>query len=262
MKGPVKRLIKGVLPPHVYVFLRRVLLDSWPYVPLKDYASLDKLVLFWRVAPNALQNYASLSNVYDLARQLERDRIGGAFVECGVWRGGCAAVMATVAQRAGGARGIWLFDSFEGMPEATAMDTGEQARELARGRMGGRLVPTGTVLASVDDVRSLFFEKLHLAEDAVFIVKGWFQDTLSQQKSRIGPIALLRIDADWYESTKVCLDTLYEQVVEGGYVIVDDYGWFPGCRRAVDEFIDSRKLDVELRQVDYTRVYFRKQSRR
>ena len=92
----------------------------------------------------------------------------------------------------------------------------------------------------------------------VIIVKGWFQDTLILNQIRIGPIALLRIDGDWYESTKVCLECLFDNVANGGYVIIDDYGFFPGCRKAVDEFLASRGLKVQFIPVDYSRVYFKK----
>lgn len=243
---------------NAHVFLMRVVLDSWKYVPLREYLHTKKLSLFWKVCPYALQNYASLSNVYDLATSIENDRIQGCFVECGVWRGGCAAVMAVATKEAGSNRKIWLFDSFEGMPEATDMDTGENAEKLAKGKLGGRLVPVGTNVASTDEVKTLFFKKLQLNEDNIMLVKGWFQETLPRYRNQIGPISLLRLDGDWYESTKVCLENLYDNVIQGGHIIIDDYGWFAGCKRAVDEFITSRRLTVELQKVDYSRVYFRK----
>ena len=66
----------------------------------------------------------------------------------------------------------------------------------------------------------------------------------------IGPIAILRLDGDWYASTKICLEHLYDQVVSGGFVIVDDYGTYEGCRKAVDEFLAARGLHVFLSHVD------------
>jgi O-methyltransferase len=144
------------------------------------------------------------------------------------------------------------------MPEATQEDVGEEAKKLARGMMNGKLSPVGANVASVDDVKTLFFKKLRLQENAVSIVKGWFQNTLPRYKRQIGSIAILRIDGDWYESTKVCLEQLYDNVVKGGYVIIDDYGYYPGCKKAVDEFVTGRQLDVDLIPVDYSRVYFRK----
>jgi hypothetical protein len=77
-------------------------------------------------------------------------------------------------------------------------------------------------------------------------------------RDEVGPIGVLRLDGDWYESTKCCLDQLFDQVVPGGYIIIDDYGHWEGCRHAVDEFLAHRNLDVELVTVDYTGRYFRK----
>src|SRR5262249_38056780 len=242
LNGTMKRFMKRlVIGTGAYRFFRLTILDSWKYVPIVQCANVNKILLFWKVSPDAQQNYASLSNVYDLAKFVERDRLAGSIVECGVWRGGCAAVMAAVAARAKSNRRIWLFDSFEGMPEATTEDVGEAAKELAKSMMNGRLAAVGTNVASVDDVKTLFFKKLRLKEDNISIVKGWFQNTLPQHKPEIGSIAILRIDGDWYESTKVCIEQLYDNVIRGGYVIIDDYGYFPGCKKAVDEFIERRE---------------------
>jgi hypothetical protein len=233
-------------------------LDSWKYVQLKDYISLNKLVLFWKICAHAQQNYASLSNAYDLTTIVEKNGLEGAVVECGVWRGGCAAVMATVVQKAKNNRKVWLFDSFEGMPEASKEDLGEEALQLSGGMRSGALSPVGTNIASVDDVKDLLFKKLYLKKDNIAIVKGWFQNTLPIYRPLIGGIAVLRLDGDWYESTKVCLEYLYDAVTNGGYIIIDDYGFFPGCRKAVDEFFESRGLKVRLITIDYSRVYFQK----
>jgi hypothetical protein len=151
-----------------------------------------------------------------------------------------------------------LFDSFEGLPEPGSMD-GESARKYSRGRSSGRLQTVGRCVARVEDVEHLLFQKLGLSHNSVVIKRGWFQDTLPQVAAEIGPISLLRIDGDWYESTKCCFDHLYSYVVPGGFVIVDDYGYWEGCRRAVDEFVNDNRLELDLTPIDYTGVYFRKQ---
>ena len=78
------------------------------------------------------------------------------------------------------------------------------------------------------------------------MVKGWFQDTLPKYKDKIGAIAVLRVDADWYESTKCCLENLYDNVVTGGYIFVDDYGFVTGCKKATDNFLTNKKLNAQL----------------
>lgn len=226
-------------------------------MPLKDYFDFDKIRLFLKVKPHTQVTYKGLLNVYDLSNEMENHKIEGSFVECGVWRGGCIAVMAFVAHRARSDRKIWLLDSFEGMPEASIED-GPEGWELSKNRSGGNLVCVGTNVAAIEEVDELLFKTLLLDRNNIIFEKGWFQDTLPKVKNRIGPIAILRLDGDWYESTKVCLANLYDKVVSGGYVIIDDYGHFPGCRRAVAEFLTSRNIDVRLNEVDYTVRYFQK----
>jgi O-methyltransferase len=135
---------------------------------------------------------------------------------------------------------------------------GDAAQALARGRKGGRLVPVGTNVALLADVQDLLFRKLGIRRADVDIRQGWFQDTVWAAYDAIGPIVLLRLDGDWYESTRTCIEALYDQVAEDGFVVVDDYSAFPGCKTAIDEFLANRNLSVTLHPVDYTRVYFQK----
>jgi hypothetical protein len=90
----------------------------------------------------------------------------------------------------------------------------------------------------------------------VRIVPGLFQETF--RATHIAQIALLNIDADWYESVKLCLETFYDAVAPGGIVSVDDYGLWPGCRQAVDEFIQNRQLAIRMERVDETAGWFQK----
>lgn len=79
------------------------------------------------------------------------------------------------------------------------------------------------------------------------MIKGWFDETLPKYKAEINPISILRIDADWYESVKCCLDNLYDNVLPGsGYIIIDDYGSCYGAQKAVDEFLNNRGVKVDL----------------
>lgn len=90
------------------------------------------------------------------------------------------------------------------------------------------------------------------------LIRGWFEQTLPEHKKRIGPIALLHLDCDWYVSVGFCLSELYDQVVSCGFVVIDDYGHWLGCRRAVDEFLRQRTDNIVLTKIDHEAVYFRK----
>ena len=225
--------------------------------PLKDFFNPRKLILFKIIYPYSMVDVKRLSNIYDLAKLVERNRGEGVFAECGVWRGGCAAIMGFVSKRAKSNRKIWLFDSFEGLPEPTAKD-GKIAEDYAQNRVGGRLKTINKCVGPIDNVKEIFFNVLKINPDNVVIKKGWFQDTLPKARNEIGPISILRLDGDWYESTKCCLDNLYDNVVRGGYVVVDDYGHWEGCKKAIDDFFAERKIETSLIKIDYAGVYFKK----
>jgi O-methyltransferase len=196
------------------------------------------------VLPDTLVGPERVHNLYVLAKRIEEENIPGDVIECGVCNGGTAALLARFSTRSQLDRTMWLLDSFEGMPLTTVED-GEAAKAHI-GKEVGNIERVKRALARVGADMS-----------RVRIVPGWFQDTFPSVSA--SQIALLNIDADWYESVKLCLETFYDRVATGGYVSFDDYGHWPGCRKAVDEFFQARKLPYKLHQVDYTAHWFRKE---
>jgi hypothetical protein len=238
-----------------------------PEAPLSDWTNLRRTASIFRVLPNTMLSAPCLINAYDAMETIERERIEGAVVECGVWAGGAIGLMASVTKRhRNRQRTFHLFDSFEGLPQPSGHDVDvldtfrERHPELAPddGAGGDGLVAIGACAAPLNEVHRLFFDVLAIDRRQVVIHKGWFQETVPAGAASIGPVSLLRIDGDWYESTRTCLEGLYDNVVEGGFVIIDDYGAFVGCRRAVDGFLRSRAPDVRLVDIDGEGVYFRK----
>ena len=239
---------------------RRVINEARAYLPSgwacseRDQAAI--LRDYEAVCLHTQLGMASICNLEIAARHVIEKKLRGSFVECGTWRGGGIAYWARSFIRNGGddsVTNILGFDSFEGMPRMTQAD-GEKASQWLYGKRlsevekpltDGALVPTGANLASEDECRAIV-EGTGYHKDSIHIVKGWFQDTLPGYKQRIGPIAVLRLDADFYEATMFCLQTLYDSVLSGGLVIIDDYEWFDGCRRAVDEFMARRDPQVDL----------------
>ncbi len=223
-------------------------------IVLHDSGNLRKALLFFKVLPYTMVSYERLANAYALAQRTDEEKLQGAFVECGVWKGGAAGVMASAANPG---RQIWLFDSFEGLPEPTLYD-GARAKAYASNKTSGTLASIGKCVGLLEDVQRLFFRILRLPGDTVHIEQGWFQDTLPAAKKQVGPVALLRMDADWYESTRCILENLFDNVVRDGYVIIDDYYCWEGCRKAVDEFMQSRGLKISFVPIDRDGVYFKK----
>jgi len=217
-----------------------------------------------RAMPHSLVGIGGLEATYLLAKGVNDRGLEGDFVELGVARGGCAALLGSTIFSAGRPetaepRRLLLFDSFEGLPDPTNEDfagdpdsprTGEHVTRLTR----------GSCLGTLEDVRDLLLNKYGFPESGIQLVKGWFQNTVPAAARRISQIALLRIDGDWYESTKICLNHLYDRVVDGGVVIIDDYQSCYGCERAVDEFIRERRLQVEMRFDGRGGCYFLKRA--
>lgn len=197
--------------------------------------SLDEFRILRTVRSYTMVGVPRLRTLYRLAQRAIAEGIPGAFVECGTYNGGSGAVLAHVAAR--DHRSVWLFDSFEGLPEPVAED-GEAASAWAGGCVGQE--------SKVADVLG----RVGANTDEVHIVKGWFNETLAPAPT--GPIALLHLDGDWYESTREILLALYDRVDPRGFLAIDDYGHWPGCRRAVDEFFRERKQEPEIFQSDYT----------
>lgn len=166
-----------------------------------------------------------------LAAQIKH--IPGDIVECGTWRGG---MIAGIADALGVDRHYRLFDSFEGMPPAKEID-GEAARAWEKDISGPYY--HNNCRASEDEAK----QAMSMSAAADFsLVKGWFNETLPSAELR--PIALLRMDADWYDSTKQILDNLAHWLVPGGLIIVDDYYVFQGCTRAVNEYALARNWKI------------------
>jgi O-methyltransferase len=183
------------------------------------------------------------ASLLQLAQRIDAEQIAGDVVECGVYRGGSAATMARVATHSAMPRTVWLFDSFQGMPPVTEAD-GPGAEDW--------------VGALAYDARKV--EKLLRRTGAdlsrVRIVEGFFADTFPTVE--IPRIALLNVDSDWYESVKLCFEKFYDAVAPGGFVSIDDYGTWPGCRKAVDEFVAKRGLNHKMNRVDETAFWFQK----
>lgn len=216
-------------------------------IPATDWLNPGKIRLIFKVKPYSLVNNQGLSRLYDLAALVEMGKIGGDFVECGVCKGGSAGIISKVILKDRGRR-AWLFDSWEGLPEAKTIDV------TSTGTAGEK----GMYSASENSVKELLFERLRLNPERVHLSKGWFSKTIPSHKNKIEKISLLHLDSDLYESTKFCLEELYSLVVKGGFVVIDDYGSWLGCKKAVDEFIAGRNEKIELIELGYSGVYFRK----
>ncbi len=192
--------------------------------------------LFRQVKPLTMCSYARLLSLHRAVLHVEEHKIPGDLVECGVARGGSAAMMALTLH--GRSRRLWLFDTFEGLPEPSPENPDHHIASLY----------TGTCRGSLDEVRSSF-RRLGIEENT-HVVPGLFHETLP--RCGIESIAVLHVDGDWYESVMTTLENLYDRVSKGGIVQLDDYGHWAGAHRAVDEFMSRRGITQSLRRIDFS----------
>jgi tetratricopeptide (TPR) repeat protein/predicted O-methyltransferase YrrM len=201
------------------------------------------------VRPYTMLSEARLYSLFALTKRICVENVPGNIIECGVAGGGSTALMAAVIQRyTKQPRWLFAFDSFEGMPTPTLEDKhgGIPAEATGWG--------TGTCAAPEASVREICTQ-LGVSQ-IVKTVKGYFQDTLPRMRNMVGMVSLLHMDGDWYESTQVILQNLYDRVVSNGLIQVDDYGFWEGCRQAVHEFETQRQIKFEIQRIDDTGVWF------
>jgi O-methyltransferase len=191
----------------------------------------------------------------DAVRYCVERGIEGDFAECGVWRGGSVIAMIMALQHAGADdRDIWLYDTFEGMTEPTEADTSpihkpaveiwREAEEAGQPAFPEYFDPE---LFNERVVRENVLSTGY-PESCLHFVRGPVEETIPAQMPE--RIALLRLDTDWYESTRHELEHMYPRLVDGGVLIIDDYGHWEGARRAVDEYFADKPL--LLNRIDYT----------
>lgn len=209
------------------------------------------VAIYRRVRSHTMTSPERVAALCQAIAYLERARVPGAIVECGVWRGGSMMAAALALLRLDATcRTLHLFDTYRGMTPPAEVDRDLHGRP-ARALLEATTTEGEHVRAHCDlhDVRAALHTTRYPCEKMVF-VPGPVEQTLPAAAPE--RIALLRLDTDWYESTRHELETLYPRLADGGVLIVDDYGHWQGARRAVDEYFARRDEAVRLYAIDYT----------
>lgn len=204
------------------------------------------------VQPYTMTSPERIRALCSATRYIEQAGIQGAIVECGVWRGGSMMAVARTLMCLGKQdRDLYLFDTFEGMSEPGVHDvatTGETARELLD-RAPRTQEDLVWCYAPLERVKLAMFLTSYPAARMHFI-PGRVEDTI--REAAPDRIALLRLDTDWYESTRHEMEQLFPRLSRGGVLILDDYGHWQGARRAVDEYFLEHGVKILLHKIDYT----------
>ena len=236
-KVAVKKSILRFLGRRGFVLLRRV-----PYSDELRQKGID-----WPFFGFTMVGHKRLENIEACVETIVRDKVPGDFMETGVWRGGASIFMKAVLTKHGqGDRVVWCADSFEGLPPPNSKDLELDA--------GSDFSDRDFLSASQEEVAANF-AKFGLLDENVKFLKGWFRDTLPS--APIEQLAILRLDGDLYESTMDSLTNLYPKVVKGGFLIVDDYYSWSGCREAIDEYRDKNNITSEIVRIDESGCFWR-----
>lgn len=202
--------------------------------------------LIAEVSPYSKSGERRLNAMGKALWRIDEYGIPGDIVECGVWRGGNIIL----ARKLCPTRVCWLYDTFCGMTEPTAVDMTRSGSMWPTDRAKGKSA------VSVQDVRANFMRTETLDDHYLRFVEGPVEHTLMDTDNLPERIAILRLDTDWYASTKIELEVLYPRLVPSGYLIVDDYGHWMGARKAVNDYFGSNR--PEMKTIDYSAILIRK----
>jgi O-methyltransferase len=223
-------------------------LDGWQYADLSP--AEKELVRFAR--PYTMTSIESLCALINAIRYVVDEGIQGDIVECGVWRGGnMAAAARTLAEMNSFDRSLYLFDTFEGMPQPGQRDInceGDKAQDIYRhNKQSGD--GSDWCFASEEEVMELM-SGCGYDETKIHLVKGRVEETVPSKAPE--KISVLRLDTDWYDSTRHELQHLFPRLESGGIIIIDDYGHWQGARDATDQYLAQNGISIFLQRVDYT----------
>ena len=241
-------LMKKCLTDFIYGdVLEKPNIGPGPFDPAQRAEGRD-----WPAHAHTMIGLKRLDSLQSCVEDVLARGVPGDLIETGVWRGGASIFMRAVLKAYGvNDRRVWVADSFEGLPapdpEKYPADAGDRLHEFKE-----LAVPLEEVKAN--------FARYGLLDDQVRFLKGWFRDTLPN--APIERLAVARLDGDMYESTTDALVNLYPKLSAGGYLIVDDYGCYASCRQAVHDYREAHGVTDEIREIDWTGVYWQKSSAR
>ena len=218
-----------------------------------DDAEPEFRALVERVRAFTMTSYERMYALYKAVDYIDRAGISGDIVECGVWRGGSMMVIAhTLLARGRSDRDLYLFDTYEGLPRPDeTKDVDLWGNRAIDGWLPRQTSEESShwAEASLEDVRTNLLSTGY-PQERLHFVKGMVERTIPEAAP--AAIALLRLDTDWYASTKHEMEHLFPRLARDGVLIIDDYGHFEGARQAVDEYISAHRLPVLLNRIDDT----------
>ncbi len=245
----MKTLIKKIINSAGFEIKRKSSRGTYPVelndkdIQIIDYIMSKNITMIG--LPRLIANVMS-------AKYVIKNKLEGDFLECGVWRGGSTLAVKMIFEEYHWDAKVWLFDTFKGMTKPNKFDNlhnGENAKihydKFDKGDYNA------WCYASVEDVKQVFMEAKVNMNQCEFI-KGDVMKTLPQHIDKIKHLSLLRLDTDWYESTKIEIEMLYPKLVSKGILIIDDFGFWEGARKAIEEYFDQQNHYPYLHHIDHS----------
>jgi len=230
-----------------YDLVQRASLPAYP----SDFAP-EEISIYEMAQPYTMTSPERIISLIRAVDYVVRAEVPGDLVECGVWRGGSMMAVIATLQRLGAApRNLRLYDTFEGMTSPTKRDyASRDGRSASEVLMNEDIRESATWAYAPLDVVKRNIASTGYPDQLVHYIRGPVEETIPDRAPK--QIALLRLDTDWYESTRHELLHLYPRLASGGVLIIDDYGHWDGAREAVDEYIAANGLRLLLARIDYT----------
>ena len=243
-RGPFAQAIRHI----ARIVLKRPQLQFGYEVPFS--AELRDVGKDWPSSAETMIGLRRLENVQYCVEQVIDKQIPGDLIETGVWRGGTTIFMRGLLKARGVTdRSVWVADSFQGLPPP---DAAKYPADIGDAHWSVKQLSIS--LKQVQDN----FRRYDLLDEQVQFLEGWFRDTLPTCAAN--KFAVVRLDGDMYESTMDGLRWLYPKLTKGGYIIIDDYGAVPACKRAVEDYRRQFNLTEPIEHVDWTAVFWQKQG--
>jgi hypothetical protein len=223
-----------------------------PLPPDIDEATIKTIL---SVKPFTMTSAERLFALCQSVKYIVANQIPGDIVECGVWKGGSMmAVAQTLLELNDWSKHLYLFDTFEGMTEPSKHDIDLRGITASKQLLKSDIKKADSIdsiwcYAPIEEVKAAVYG-VGYDTDKIHFVKGKVEDTIPEQAP--STISLLRLDTDWYESTRHELIHLFPRISPGGIIIIDDYGYWQGARKAVDEYIAENKIPILLNRIDVT----------
>lgn len=219
------------------------------YCIAQTYIDLNKLKNILLKEKFTMIGDKRLNNIQFCVENVLKNNIAGDLIETGVWEGGATILMRAILKVNGDTnRKVWVADSFQGLPKP---NISLYPADVAWQKIG----ELSYLSVSLDKVKSNFAH-FGLLDSQVIFLKGWFKDSLPT--APIEKLAVLRLDGDLYESTIDALIHLYPKLSIGGYIIIDDYGHWPSCAQAINDYRKLHNIDDVMEKIDYTGVFWKK----